>query len=369
MSSRISRLAIFVAAVGCGAAALAGSAIAPSAGASPPTAARERDVPTSTPIKHFVTVMQADHTFDNYFGTYPGADGIPAGTCMPTTAEGPCIEPWHIGGSELENLGGDGETFQRQYNQGKMDGFLTAFLHAPLENPDLPMGYYDRSDLPFYWNVADEFVLFDRNFTSAHSGSVANHMYWISGTSGGDGETVPKSGYAGPTIFDRLQEAGISWKFYVENYDPSITFRSRVVGDRASQVIRCPLLAYARFLDDPDLNRRIVPLEEYYTDLESGQLPAVSYVVPSGSSEHPPGSIAAGQAFMSNLISGLMRSSAWTSSAFMWTYDDWGGYYDHVPPPQVDEHGYGFRAPALLVSPYARRGHVDHTEIDFTSQL
>jgi phospholipase C len=194
-------------------------------------------------------------------------------------------------------------------------------------------------------------------------------MYWISGTSGGDGETVPKSGYAGPTIFDRLQEAGISWKFYVENYDPSITFRSRVVGDRASQVIRCPLLAYARFLDDPDLNRRIVPLEEYYTDLESGQLPAVSYVVPSGSSEHPPGSIAAGQAFMSNLISGLMRSSAWTSSAFMWTYDDWGGYYDHVPPPQVDEHGYGFRAPALLVSPYARRGHVDHTEIDFTSQL
>ena len=281
---------------------------------------------TTTPIKHFVTLMQADHTFDSYFGTYPGADGIPAGTCMPTARAGECIEPWSIQGSELEDLRDDTETFDRQYAGGRMDGFVTAFDDAPLANPALPMGHYDRDELPFYWNVADEFVLFDRNFTSAHGGSVANHMYWVTGTPGGEEETIPDEGFTAPTIFDRLEESGISWKFYVENYDPTITFRSRGVGDRASQVIRCPLLAYARFVDDPDLKAHIVPIDQYYQDLDDGTLPAVSYVVPSGSSEHPPGSVAAGQAFVSNLIGGLMRSSAWSTSAIMWSYDDWGGF-------------------------------------------
>lgn len=339
------------------------------AGSSSGSGAQDSDPPTATPIKHFISLMQENHTFDNYFGTYPGADGLPPGTCMPTGTAGQCVEPWHLTGTATEDLGHNFETFQNQYNGGKMDGFITTFSDARMENLDLPMGYYDRTDLPFYWNVADEFVLFDRNFTSANAGSVANHMYWVTGTPGGETETIPDEGFTVPTIFDRLQEAGISWKFYVENYDPRITFRSRGASDRGSQVIWCPLLSYARFVDDPELNSRIVSMDEYYEDLEAGTLPAVSYLVPSGSSEHPPGSIAAGQAFVSNLISALMRSSSWSSSAFMWTYDDWGGFYDHVAPPQVDEHGYGFRAPALLVSAYARQGHIDHTQIDFTSQL
>jgi phospholipase C len=324
---------------------------------------------TTTPIKHFVTLMQENHTFDSYFGTYPGADGVPPGTCMPSGTPGKCVKPWHIGGTAIEDLGHNLETFRRQYDHGKMDGFITTFADARMQNPDLPMGYYDRRDIPFYWNVADNFVLFDHNFTSAHAGSVANHMYWVTGTPGGQTETIPKDGFTAPTIFDRLMKAGISWKFYVENYDPTITFRSRGTSDRGSQVIWCPLLAYARYVDDPALNRHIVPIDEYYRDLEHGTLPAVSYIVPSGSSEHPPGSIQAGEAYVSNLISGLMRSSAWSSSAFMWTYDDWGGFYDHVKPPKVDKFGYGFRAPALLVSAYARHGFIDHTPIDFTSQL
>src|SRR5262249_21710775 len=104
-------------------------------------------------------------------------------------------------------------------------------------------------------------------------------------------------------------------------------------------------------------------------DLKNGTLPAVSYIVPSGSSEHPPGSIRAGERFVRTLINELMRSTAWDDSAFMWTYDDWGGWFDHVPPPKVDKFGLGFRAPALLVSSRARRGHVDHTQLDFTSIL
>jgi phospholipase C len=332
-------------------------------------AEQDRSSRTRTPIKHFVTLMQENHSFDNYFGTYPGADGIPEDTCLPSGTDAPCVEPWRIGGSAIEDLGHSASVYREQYARGHMDGFVRAFADGRMTNPRLPMGHYDGRDIPFYWNIADEYVLFDRNFTSANAGSIANHMFWVTGTAGGAQESIPDKGFTVPTIFDRLEQAGISWKFYIENYDPSVTFRSRGTSDRGSQVIWCPLLAYARFLDDPALNRHIVPIDQFFTDLDDDDLPAVSYVVPAGSSEHPPGSIAAGEAYVANLISGLMRSDAWSSSAFMWTYDDWGGWYDHVEPPQMDEHGLGFRAPALLVSPYARRGFVDSTTVDFTSQL
>jgi phospholipase C len=199
-------------------------------------------------------------------------------------------------------------------------------------------------------------------------------MYWVAGVSGNEIERGPKEGYGNiPTIFDRLEERGISWKFYVENYDPTINFRSVVpeegLGNRASQIVWVPLLNFDRFLDDPNLSSHIVDLSEYFDDLENGTLPAVAYMVPSGASEHPPGSIRSGERFVKTLIQALMRSSVWSSSIFMWTYDDWGGWYDHVPPPEVDKYGYGFRVPALLVSAYARRGYVDSTELDFTSVL
>ena len=95
----------------------------------------------------------------------------------------------------------------------------------------------------------------------------------------------------------------------------------------------------------------------------------MAYIAPAGDSEHPPGNVRAGQTLIRSLLTQLMRSSAWDSSAFFWSYDDWGGWYDHVKPPQVDQYGYGFRVPALLVSSYAKRGYVDHTTLDFTSAL
>jgi len=128
-------------------------------------------------------------------------------------------------------------------------------------------------------------------------------------------------------------------------------------------------LNYNRFLDDPALNSRIVGMDQYYKDLHDGTLPAVSFMVPSGASEHPPGSIQSGERFVRGLINELMRSSSWKSSAFMWTYDDWGGWYDHVKPPVVDKWGYGFRVPALMVSAWNKKGYVDHDTSDFTSIL
>jgi len=334
------------------------------------------DVPTKTPIKHFVTLMQENHSFDNYFGTYEGADGIPAGTCMPIDPDRPkgdCVEPHHIDDQAVADLSHSVKTARAQFNGGKMDGFIDAIRASSGRVDENVMGYYDDTDLPYYWNVADNYTLFDRFFTSSRGGSISNHMFWVAGQAGVDQldkEVIPEGGFTGvETIFDRLEEQDISWKFYVQNYDPTITFRSPVSGDRGSQIVWVPPLTMPRFLDNPKLARHIVPLEQYYRDIAQGTLPAVSYIVPSGSSEHPPGSLQAGETFVRTLINSLARSSAWDSSAFIWSYDDWGGWFDHVRPPRVDEFGYGFRAPALLVSPYAKQGHIEHSTLDFTSML
>ena len=340
-----------------------------------PAAAQSGDHEPKTPIKHLISLMQENHSFDNYFGTYPGADGIPPGVCMPVNPEDPsnkdCVQPFHLGNRAIEDLDHTSNTHIQEYRGGKMDGFVWAFGQQGKDGT-LAMGHYDGTDLQYYWNIADQYVLFDRFFTSAAGGSVANHMFWVTGQAGTNGhnDSIPKSGWGDiPTIFDRLEAAGVSWKFYVQNYDPTITYRSRGSGDRGAQVVWVPLLDYARYVDDPKLFGHIVDLSEYYTDLHNGTLPAVSYIVPSGASEHPPGSVQAGERFVKQLHTALMESSAWSSSAFIWTYDDWGGWYDHVAPPDVGEHGYGFRAPALLVSPYAKRGYIDHTQLDFTSIL
>lgn len=355
-----------IAAVGAVVVTVLAAGVAPAAAASG----------TTTPIGNIVVLMQENHSFDNYFGTRPGVDGIPDGTCMPRMpgAPEPCVRPFHIGGKAIQDLDHTELAFRSQYRDGALDGFVWA--HDRLgKDGALAMGYYDDRDLPYYWNLADEYVLFDRFFSSSSSGSIRNHMYAVTGSPGATGpEEIPVRGWGDiPTIFDRLDEKGLSWKFYIENYDPAITFRTRltedVETDRGAQVIWAPLLAYARYIDDPRLSSRIVDLDRYYEDAARGELPAVTFIRPSGDSEHPPGSVQSGQRLVRSLVNELMRGPQWPSSAFVWSYDDWGGWYDHVMPPAVDEFGYGPRVPALLVSPYARRGHVDSTTHDFTSIL
>ncbi len=124
-----------------------------------------------------------------------------------------------------------------------------------------------------------------------------------------------------------------------------------------------------RFRDGGALAGQVVDLSQYYLDLRNGTLPAVSYIVTTNSSENPPAGPNAGSRTLRKVTTELMKSSAWSTSAMMWTYDGWGGWYDHVPPPKVDSRGYGFRVPALLVSPYAKKGEVDHTVLDYTSML
>jgi phospholipase C len=330
----------------------------------------------TTPIKHFVTILQENHTYDNYFGTYPRGDGLPKDTCVPVDParpKGKCIRPFHIGDNAIvsRDLDHSQATFELQYDRGRMDGFVRA-LDRRNQDGRLALGYRDARDLPYYWNLADTNVLYDRFFSSAGAGSYLNHIYWVTGNAEGGVDRFPPGGYSKiTTIFDRLDAAGVSWKFYVQNYEPKLTFRTvrNFPAARASQVIWVPLLNIPRYLDSPRLRSHIVDLEQYYTDLHDGTLPAVSYIAPSGPSEHPPSNLASGESFVGTMINALVASREWKSSAFLLAYDDWGGWYDHVKPPQVDRYGYGFRVPAILVSPYAKRGAVDHSTLDFTSIL
>jgi phospholipase C len=335
---------------------------APSAGTVTPAKA-------STPIEHVVVLMQENHTFDNYFGTYPGADGIPAGVCMPRNpldASAGCQQSYHLPSRRTVDLAHGTDVALAALNGGKLDGFIAAQNKRNLPG-DTAMGYYDGSDLPFYWNLASTSVLADRFFSSDFGGSKENHMFWVAGQSGGG--TVPTDGYTFDTIFDRLQAAGVDWKFYVQNYDPSITFRNLTGDAQDSQTIWVPLLNFDRFIKDPVLSSRIVDVSQYHLDLAAGTLPAVAFMVPSGASEHPPGDVAIGQVYGASQVTALMQSSSWPTSLFVLTWDDWGGWYDHVAPPPVDANGYGSRVPALIVSPYAPPGRIVNTTYDFTSIL
>jgi phospholipase C len=352
----------------------AAAALTAPAGAAPATKSTAKPAATgttTTPIKHFVTLLQENHSFDNYFGTFPGADGIPATACMPNDPHRPasgCVKPFPIAGRASASLADNHAVFSAQYALGAMNGFVSAYSKRGAAT-DLPMAHYSESDISYYWAIANQYVLFDHYFSSASGGSLWNHMYWMTATPGNPhAEKVPAGGFGDlPTIFDRLDARGISWKVYIQNYDAASTFRAK--GPEPAQVVRAPVLAFARFVDDPQLAAHIVPLDDYYSDLEKGALPAVSYIVPAGPSEHPPGNVQSGEAFVGNVVTALKVSTAWPTSAFMLSYDDWGGWYDHVAPPKVDAFGLGFRVPALLVSPYAKRGYVDGTQLDHTSLL
>jgi phospholipase C len=348
-------------------AALAAGALA--AGA-PAAAAAPR--PTASPIQHFIFLMQAGRTFDSYFGTYPGADGLPARTCQPLVLGRPrrgCVRPFAAGGRPPQAISTSTLIAARQYDGGRMDGFVAAYRQRHVDGRSV-MGHYDQTALPFYWTVAHQYVLFDRFFSAALCCTRTNLSYWVAAapppaTAG----QAPASGPAQQqlTIFDRLQAAGISWKFYVQGYPARIPNRA---AGAASQAARVPLLGYRRFADNPALSRHIVGLDQYYLDAAAGSLPAVAFIVGSpADNERSALTIGAGQGLVRSLVTQLMESRDWDSSALLWSYDGSGGLYDHVTPPLSGSGPLGFRVPALLVSAYARRGQVNHTVLTYASAL
>jgi phospholipase C len=368
------------------------------------------------PIEHVIFMVKENRTFDHYFGAYPGANGASRGGTLRCTARGctpgptvplkpaPEVMPHDITHGFASGL--------YSINGGAMNGFNVIGQGRDLS------GYvqHSRRTLPAYWAYADRFVLADRFFTSMFGPTLPEHLYTIAAQANGIVDNKIQSDTPGnycddpseltyrfrddlserderrimrleeditedwpnqisriqdywekartcfniATLPDRLERAGVSWKYYA-NAD---------VWMNGLQAIR-----HIRF---GPMWRNVVPPERFVEDLQRGRLPAVSWLIPpEGLNEHPGAgaSTCDGENWTVEQVNALMRSRYWKTTALVIVWDDFGGFYDHVPPPHLDIMGLGPRTPALIISPYTRRGEnreggsIDSTEYEFSSVL
>jgi uncharacterized protein (TIGR03437 family) len=339
---------------------------APTQTASPPAAP-----PGLEKIQHFVFIMQENRSFDHYFGTYPGAEGLPPNVCVPNPAGGPCIAPFHD--TQAVNQGG-AHNWANALNcidGGLMDGYIKGAVGPPGD----VMGWHDYHELSNYWNYAQLYVLQDRLFESITSYSLPAHLYMLAAQSGGyigTGQPKPVS-YAFAEITQLLTSGKIDWRYYVNRGKTAGAADGGVAdvdSDETTYTFWNPLPAFPAVANDPNQFSRLTNATQFYTDAQNGTLPQVSWVIPNSDlSEHPPGSIATGMNYVTGLVNAVMSSPLWNTTAIFIAWDDWGGFYDHVDPPQVDQYGLGIRVPGLVISPYSRQGYVDHKTYSFESWL
>lgn len=327
----------------------------------------------ATPIHHVVVMTQEGHSFDNYFGQRRGVDGLDANDCSLTASDshGGCVSPYPISGSPHARLNGTAAAQARAVDGGRMDGFVRAqAVHG--SNGKVAMGYYPAREIPVLTGIADRGIVFDHWFAAVPGSGVANDLFAVTARSPGDVGAVPRAGWSDmPTIFDRLEQAGVSWRIYVEGYQPSRTIQTvHSAQDRSTgQVARVPVLATRRFIENPSLMSHVMDLRRYYDDLAQHHLPAVSFIVSTHHTERPPRSPRTDQQLVRAVANGLISSAAWRHTAFFLTYNSSGGWYDHVPPPELDGARTGLRVPTVLLSPYAQANTVNHSTYDSASIL
>ena len=331
-------------------------------------------------VKHIIWIIQENHSFDNYFGTYPGADGIPPGTCSPVMPGAHrCIAPFHMPKDMPPcDIAHRWVIAHAAYDHGAMDGFVWA------EGTPYTMGYYDQRDIPNYWAYARHYTLCDRFFSSLMGASGPNHLYTVAAQSGGVINNIVSikgieevldspGGYSFATMVNLFTKAHVSWKYYVETQPVNATGKNRdYLADPNPKHYSLwnPLPAFKAIRDNPADMAHLVSLNEYFADLKQGTLPEVSWIIPMAvDSEHPPEFPSTGMWYVTRLLNALMQSSYWKDSVVFLTWDDYGGFYDHVPPPLVDAYGYGPRVPTLVISPFAKPGYIAHHTYDFTSML
>ena len=355
----MSRLGAFGRPAAALAVAVGGWAATAAPAAAAGTAAPQAGVPA---IQHVIVIMQGGHSFDNYFGTRKGANGIPAGVCLPTAPRSAsCVQPYHLRQDQSRaGLSDTLRTTQRAINGGKMDGFVAAQPNVAIGTT--AMGHLDRRDIPYYWSLADRFTLYDNFFASSQAGALPNRVAAVAGQDAGlVTNTPPDGGITVPTVFQQLDQAHVSWRYYVQN------FRGAASPPTPGQVIAAPLLAMPAVTGAPGGADHIVDSTLFFDDLADGQLPAVSYVSGTVNSERSPLSPALGEFYVRTLVNAVLQSPAWSHTAILITYDDAGGWYDHVAPPVMGGATQGLRVPALLVSPFSRAGAVDHQALNTAS--
>lgn len=388
-----------------------------------PTAASP--APSGTlPIKHVVFLIKENRTFDNYFGKFPGTNGATSGQ----TSDGRTVALGPLPDRVSPDINHSWNAALTAYNDGKMDAF-DRIAGAKVNGQLHSYTQASQQDIPNYWTLAQEFVLADNFFSSLHGPSFPNHLYSIAAQSGGvtdnplgprkqRGTTPKPSGTPVPlkpaatvsaggqpgvpglapenvppitrgvawgcdapqnsrvrvldqegsieeiypcldfkTMGDQLTVAGVSWKMYapmegVPGYIWSVYDAIRHIRNSA------------------EWQTHIVPVDQFVSDARNGNLPAVSWIsTPSQVSEHPPSSTCVGENWTVGLLNALAAGPNWADSAVFLTWDDFGGFYDHVAPRQIDKYGLGFRVPLLIISPYAKKAYIEHTEAEFSSVL
>jgi phospholipase C len=408
------------------------------------------------PIENFIFIVQENHSFDSYFGTFPGANGIPPGTALADFPGGPLVNfPFLMTATAIPHDLPHGWLAARvDFDNGAMDGFMwgeypTGYAYygqgipVPTPDPNLvkiqsrslaspsplvvqkskvhkgkgkitevlspngfaddedesapnveaqnsetlvqakaaaspnparrpswvkyTLGYMDNTIIPNYWQYAANFTLCDAFFSGITGPSAPNHLYLVAGQSGGMVNDYgirqnPTSGKVGifsfPSVIELLGNAGISWKYYTDSSEPLAETNWNL------------LPGFQAYSGVADLSQNLVPTSQFYTDLANGTLPQVCWLIPNATeSEHPPQNVQTGMTYVTTLINAVMQSTYWKSCAIIVMWDDYGGFYDHVPPIQTDQYGFGFRVPAIVVSPYSISGAIIHTQYDLTSPL
>ena len=322
--------------------------------------------PRNMPIDTFVVLMMENRSFDHYLGWMPGADGRQAGVTYLDTEGNP--QETHRLTPEYQGCGhpdpGHGwDSGRVQFNGGRLDGWLK----EESDTDEFAIGYYAKDDLGFIQPATEGATTFDRFFCSLLASTYPNREYmWAAQSYGNKGNDLPVDSQGFPyetTLFAAVEQAGGTVQAYYNDLPPAALWGTAGM-ERASRV------------------------EDYYSACESGTLPNVAFVDPPfkdggggdgiSADEHPHGDVRLGQAYMSDVVHAFMESPQWERGAIFVVYDEWGGFFDHVRPPRVpdkrnsrdlneDFGQMGFRIPALMLSPYARRGHVDHGTYGFES--
>ena len=352
-----------------------GGAEAP--GASPPVG--------MTKIQHVVFIIKENRTFDNYFGTFPGADGATSGPI----SSGQVIPLGHTPDYTFpldpeHDFGG----FVEAFDNGKLDRF-DLITDGNVNGGFLSYTQATQADIPNYFAYAQNFVLADRMFSSIKADSFTNHIYTIAAQdhnaimfrgalkpqgNPGWGCDSPVGDFAElmdaegnlsneppcwdfQTLVDSLESIGVSWKFYAPGQGQ--------VGYNFST-----LDAINHIRNGPLWTANVVPDGAFVSDAMTGKLPAVSWLVTGTENDHPKGcGICSSENWAVNQINAVMQGPDWKSTAIFMTWDDFGGFYDHVPPPVKDQFGLGPRVPLIIISPYAKKGYISHTQYEFSSVL
>jgi phospholipase C len=338
-------------------------------------------------IQHVVEIMLENHDYDSYFGTYclvlgpycsMTGNGIPANTCVPYYPSYPqdgCVVPFNLTPAQftIPDMEHDWITGPIAYNEGAMNGFYQA------EGTTNTFGHYNQSTIPIYWDMAEEYATSDNFWGGNLSYSLPNHWQLVSattpefaydhylGNAGVQSEYLSEANNTS-SVEDLLDRANVSWRYYDNSLMSYGSAIDGVIWGGAYDYWN-PMAAQAESYTSPYLSH-FVPRSAFIGDVDNGTLPNVSYLIPDFDySDHPGWNNSYGETWIAELVNAVEASKYWNSTVIFVTWDDYGGWYDHVPPPTVLGHGLSFRAPLLVISPYAKENFIGHSMGDFWSLL